>query len=82
MVPPNKDLSVVHAKLMLQIPIATHGLRLPIDLFFTALAQDSQDCLIGVILSGMGSDGTEGLEAIMHCTGLTLVQSTESAQYD
>ena len=40
------------------------GLRLPIDFFLRSLAQDQQEQSIGVILSGMGSDGTLGLRAI------------------
>ena len=81
-IPPNKDLSVVHGTLLLQTPIAPRGLRLPIDMFFSALAQDRQECAIGVVLSGMGSDGTVGLKAIKQHGGLALVQSPESAQFD
>ena len=81
-IPPNKDLSVVHGTLLLQTPTAPRGLRLPIDMFFSALAQDRHECAIGVVLSGMGSDGTVGLKAIKQQGGLALVQSPESAQFD
>ena len=43
---------------------APRGLRLPIDFFLRSLAEDRQEQSIGVILSGMGSDGTMGLRAI------------------
>ncbi|ATG90140.1 chemotaxis protein CheB [Methylomonas koyamae] len=81
-IPPNKDLSILHGKLHLLEPQALRGLRLPIDAFFRALADDQYERAIGVILSGMGSDGTLGLRAIKENAGLALVQAPESAQFD
>lgn len=81
-IPSNKDLSILHGKLHLLDPVAPRGLRLPIDGFFRALADDQHERAIGVILSGMGSDGTLGLRAIKENAGLTLVQSPDSAQFD
>jgi len=81
-IPPNKDLSVLHATLFLLEPIAARGLRLPINFFFKTLADDQQEYAVGIILSGMGSDGTLGLEAIKQNAGLSLVQSPESAKFD
>ena len=63
-IPPNKDMCILHGALHLLVPVAQRGLRLPIDFFFRSLADDLQDRSIGVILSGMGSDGTLGLRAI------------------
>ncbi|MCK9605367.1 MAG: PAS domain-containing protein [Methylomonas sp.] len=81
-IPPNKDLSILHGKLQLLDPPAPRGLRLPIDSFFRALADDQHERAIGVILSGMGSDGTLGLRAIKENAGLALVQAPDSAQFD
>ncbi|MCX7109434.1 MAG: PAS domain-containing protein [Proteobacteria bacterium] len=81
-IPPNKDLSILHGRLHLLDPVAPRGLRLPIDSFFRALADDRHEQAIGVILSGMGSDGTLGLRAIKENAGLALVQSTDSAKFD
>jgi chemotaxis protein methyltransferase CheR/two-component system CheB/CheR fusion protein len=81
-IPPNKDLSVLHATLFLLEPLAARGLRLPINFFFKTLADDQQEYAVGIILSGMGSDGTLGLEAIKQNAGLSLVQSPESAKFD
>jgi two-component system CheB/CheR fusion protein len=53
--------------------------NLPIDLFFTSLAEVHQNHAIGVVLSGTGSDGTEGLKAIKVKGGLTFAQDKESA---
>jgi two-component system CheB/CheR fusion protein len=81
-IPPNKDLSILHGVLHLLAPVAPRGLRLPVDFFLRALAQDRQEHSIGVILSGMGSDGTLGLRAIKEKAGLVLVQTPASAKFD
>ena len=55
-IPPNRDLSILHDTLYLLEPAAPRGLRLPIDFFLRALAEDRREQAIGVILSGMGSE--------------------------
>lgn len=81
-IPPNKDLSILHDSLYLLEPVAPRGLRLPIDFFFRSLADDRRENAIGVILSGMGLDGTLGLRAIKECGGLALVQDPASAKFN
>ncbi len=81
-IPPNKDLSILHGVLHLLAPLAPRGLRLPIDFFFRALAEDQQEHSIGVILSGMGTDGTLGLRAIKEKAGVVFVQEPTSAKFD
>ena len=81
-IPPNKDLSILHGKLHLLDPVAPRGLRLPIDSFFRALADDQHERAVGVVLSGMGSDGTLGLRAIKENAGLAVAQSPDSAKFD
>lgn len=81
-IPPNRSLSILNGVLHLFEPIESGGLRLPINIFFRSLADDRQDKSIGVILSGMGSDGSLGVEAIKENNGLVLVQSPDSAKFD
>ncbi len=81
-IPPNKDLSILHGVLLLLAPAASRGLRLPIDFFLRALAQDRQELAVGVVLSGMGSDGTLGLRAIKEKAGVVLVQDPATAEFD
>ena len=81
-IPPNKDLSLLRGKLHLSPPVAPRGLRLPIDSFLRTLAEDQSENAVGIILSGMGSDGVFGLRAIKDKTGLTLAQNPASAQAD
>jgi len=80
-IPPNKDMSLLHGVLHLLVPAAPRGLRLPIDFFLRSLAQDQQERSVGVILSGMGSDGTLGLRAIKEKAGLVLVQEPATAKF-
>ncbi len=81
-IPPNKDMSILHGVLHLLDPVAPRGLRLPIDFFFRSLAADWQELSIGVILSGMGSDGSLGLGAIKEKGGVVFVQAPASAKFD
>src|ERR1039458_4911819 len=81
-IPPNKDMSILHGVLYLLEPVAPRGLRLPIDFFLRSLAQDQEGRSIGVILSGMGSDGTLGLRAIKEKAGVVLVQDPATAKFD
>jgi two-component system CheB/CheR fusion protein len=81
-IPPNKDMSILHGVLHLLHPVAPRGLRLPIDFFFRSLADDQGEPSVGVILSGMGSDGTLGLRAIKEKAGVAFVQEPASAKFD
>ncbi len=81
-IPPNKDMSILHGVLHLFDPTTPRGLRLPIDFFLRSLAEDQQEHSIGVILSGMGSDGTMGLRAIKEKAGIALTQDPASAKFD
>jgi len=81
-IPPNKDLSILHDTLYLLEPVAARGLRLPINSFLSSLAEDRRERAIGIILSGMGSDGTLGLLAISERGGLSLVQDPATAKFD
>ena len=81
-IPPNKDMSILHGTLQLLVPSMPRGQRLPIDFFFRHLALDQKERSIGIIFSGMGSDGTLGLKAIKDNLGTVMVQDLSSAKYD
>ncbi|MCR3923495.1 MAG: chemotaxis protein CheB, partial [Firmicutes bacterium] len=81
-IPPNKDMSIRDREIHLFNYVAPHGMRLPIDFFFRSLADDRQDKAIGVILSGMGTDGTLGIRAIKEKGGAVFVQEPASAKFD
>jgi two-component system CheB/CheR fusion protein len=81
-IPPNKDMSILHGFLHLLEPSSTRGLRLPIDFFLRSLAVDKGEHSVGVILSGMGTDGTLGIKAIKEKDGMVLVQDPATAKFD
>jgi two-component system, chemotaxis family, CheB/CheR fusion protein len=81
-IPPNKSLSILNGTLYLFDPLESRGLRLPIDIFFRSLANDKQEKSIGIILSGMGSDGSLGLKSIKEKNGVVLVQDPSTAKFD
>jgi len=81
-IPPNKSMTILNGTLYLFDPLETRGLRLPIDYFFRSLAQDRQDKSVGIILSGMGSDGSLGIKAIKEKNGAVLVQDPDNAKFN
>jgi two-component system CheB/CheR fusion protein len=77
-IPPDATLTVAHGVLHVVKPAPPRAHRRPIDTFFTSLAEDQKDRAVCIVLSGLGSDGTEGLRAVNLYGGLTLAQ----AEYD
>ncbi|SEG34372.1 chemotaxis protein CheB [Flavobacterium urumqiense] len=67
---PNKNFSIVKGFLHLFNPVASRGLRLPIDMFFPSLTIDKLNKAIEIILSGISSDGSLGIKAVKENNGL------------
>jgi len=63
-------------------PRPDRGPNLPIDSFLRALAADRGSEAFGVVLSGAGSDGTLGLQAIKVAGGITFAQEMRTAKFD
>jgi two-component system CheB/CheR fusion protein len=81
-IPPNKILSILNGVLLLFDLVESHGPRLPIDRFFKSLADDQGQNSIGIILSGMGSDGSKGAKDIIEKKGKILIQDPNSAKFN
>jgi two-component system CheB/CheR fusion protein len=81
-IPPNRDMALLNGTLQLLEPSAPRGHRLPIDFFFRSLAQDQRERAIGIVLSGTGSDGTQGVRAIKGEGGMAMAQNPKSTEYD
>ncbi len=79
---PGSELTVAGGRLHASPTPSPRGLRLPIDVLFGSLAKDQGERAIGIVLSGMGADGSVGLRSIKTHGGLTLAQAPESAQFD
>jgi two-component system CheB/CheR fusion protein len=80
-IPPNKRMTISQGVLRLTPRTPGSGRNLPIDDFFCALAEDLKSGAIGIVLSGLASDGTQGLEAIRAEGGITFAQDEQSARY-
>ncbi len=80
-IPPNTDLALAGGHLRLQPRRNQRTPQMPIDFFFRSLAADRLDRTIGVILSGTGTDGTLGLQAIKGEGGITFAQDEKSSKY-
>lgn len=81
-IPPNFEMEISGGVLKL---FPRPEARLPqttIDLFLRSLAEDARELAVGVVLSGNGSDGTEGLAAIQASGGTTFAQTPASAKFD
>lgn len=80
-IPPNTSLTIAQGILKLHPRQQNRTPARSIDAFFESLAQDQGERAIGIVLSGTGSDGTIGLEAIKAEGGITLAQD-DSARHD
>ena len=79
-IPPNTALTIDKQVLRLN-PREQEGPHLPIDQFLRSLARDCGSRAIGVILSGAGSDGSLGLQAIKEVGGVTFAQEPATAEF-
>jgi two-component system CheB/CheR fusion protein len=53
-----------------------------VDVFFHSLAKERKNKAIAVVMSGTGTDGTRGTEAIKKEGGLVIVQDPSTAKFD
>jgi two-component system CheB/CheR fusion protein len=81
-IPSNKLLTATDGVLQLSARLPKGEKNMPIDLFFSSLAEVHQNHAIGVVLSGTGNDGTLGLKSIKEESGITFAQDPRSATYD
>lgn len=80
-IPSNKLLTANDGRLELS-PRGPKGEKnMPIDVFFTSLSEVHQSHAIGVVLSGTGTDGTQGLRAIKEQGGFTFAQEPQSIAF-
>lgn len=79
---PGFHLALIHTVLQPMHADDSHiSLQFPIDYFFRTLAEDQKEHAICIILSGTGTDGTLGLQAVKGVGGMCMAQSEQSAQF-
>src|SRR5580658_7106417 len=81
-IPANRLLTATDGVLQLSPRLPKNEKNMPIDVFFTSLAEVHQSHAIGVVLSGTATDGTLGLKAIKDHGGFTFAQEQQSAAFD
>lgn len=79
--PSNADVGIRDDALTLTPRPSGRKPHLSIDAFFKELATKRGPHAIGVVLSGTGADGSEGLRAIKAEGGITLIQDPVSARF-
>lgn len=82
MILPNREMTIRDGRLHLSEFKESRGRRRPVDAFFRSLAEEQRERAIAVILSGTGSNGSEGLKSIKADGGMVIVQSPDTAAYD
>ncbi len=78
---PGHTMTISDGHLHLGEPVEKRGHRKPVDDFFRSLAAEQGDRSIIVILSGMGSNGTAGAQAIKASGGICIAQDPDTAQF-
>ena len=74
-IPPDKEMTVLDGHIQLCARSKERVVHLPIDTFFTSLADIHKQNSIGVVLSGSANDGTLGMVAIKAAGGITFAQN-------
>ncbi|MER2492500.1 chemotaxis protein CheB [Catenovulum sediminis] len=82
LMPPGKLIRVVECKIYLSDLPPDNRVNLPINEFFRSLAEDLQNHAIGVILSGTGSDGSRGAQALKEVGAMVIAQAPDEAKFD
>ncbi len=83
LIPPGQNLEVKNRRLQLQRQHRERpGPNFPIDIFLQSLGEDAGDRAIGVVLSGTGSDGSEGLRMLNESGGIGMAQDPGTAEFD
>ena len=77
---PRKNMRIQNGKLRLSAH-REHELNFPIDFFFRSLAEEAGERAIAIILSGTGSDGSQGIIEVKDMGGLILAQD-DTAKFD
>lgn len=80
-IPPNASLTLPGGCLRLTPRQASPPTHMPINMLFQSLAEERRHNAVGVVLSGSGSDGTRGLQAIKEAGGVTFAEEPANAGF-
>ncbi|MDO6965461.1 CheR family methyltransferase [Rhizobium alvei] len=80
-IPPGRFLTVRSGRIAITRPDDAKAVRMPIDVLLASLAADCGPSVTAIILSGTGTDGTEGCAALQKAGGKVLVQDPQDAAF-
>ena len=78
---PGFTVTLAEGRLRLGEPVEQRGHRRPVDDFFRSLALEQKEKAIVVVLSGTGTNGTAGAQAVKAAGGLCVAQDPETAEF-
>ena len=81
-IPNNKLITIQKNKLCLEEKKNNQAPNNAIDTFLYSLSKNKANKAIAVILSGTGTDGTRGIEAIKNNGGMVIVQDPSTAKFN
>ncbi|PTT02476.1 chemotaxis protein CheR [Pedobacter sp. HMWF019] len=81
LIPSSKFMSIEKSRLILSDKKDQPRPHMTIDYFFSSLARERRNKVIGIILSGTGDDGSRGIKAIKEAGGIVLVQDPITANF-
>lgn len=81
LIPNDKYMTIRGGHLWLTDKEAIKGPHLTINRFFNSLAADCGSRAIGIVLSGLGSDGTEGVKSIKKEGGIVMVRNPATSEF-
>lgn len=81
LIPNDKFMTIHDDKLYLTDKEKGRTPNLTIDTLFNSLALNSSKQAIGIVLSGLGSDGTKGIQAIKKSGGMVIARNPETTEF-
>ena len=78
---PGRTVTLEDGRLRMGESLEMRGHRRPVDDFFRSLAREQRESAIAVVLSGTGTDGSAGAQAIKAAGGLCIAQDPETADF-
>jgi two-component system CheB/CheR fusion protein len=80
--PPDSEITITQTGIQLQKPEFAYGPKPSVDVLFRSLAEVECNHIVGIILSGTGSDGAAGVKSLKNSGAYIIAQEPATAKYD
>ncbi len=81
LIPNDKYMTIEQGRFQFTEKSKTASSHFTINTFFNSLAENSKNKAIGVVLSGLGADGAEGIKAIKKAGGMIIARNPETTRF-